>query len=130
MYNLVAVIAHIGNGPNHGHYVTLIRSGNKWLFFDDEIVELMDDEEVSQFFGMPVNSPSEVRPDCDGWKSLSQMQILYPITAEQRRETEELGNSHRAEGSSSPRLTASVESPPAGARRRTENGYMLFYVSQ
>lgn len=35
---------HIGRGPNHGHYVAVVKSGGRWLLFDDDIVELVDEQ--------------------------------------------------------------------------------------
>jgi ubiquitin carboxyl-terminal hydrolase 12/46 len=32
-YSLFAVVVHVGSGPNHGHYVSLVKSHNHWLFF-------------------------------------------------------------------------------------------------
>jgi ubiquitin C-terminal hydrolase len=34
------VVVHVGSGPNHGHYISLVRSHTHWLFFDDENVEM------------------------------------------------------------------------------------------
>ncbi|PPD85335.1 hypothetical protein GOBAR_DD17729 [Gossypium barbadense] len=39
------------NGPNHGHYVSLVKSHSHWLFFDDENVEMIDESAVQTFFG-------------------------------------------------------------------------------
>lgn len=41
---LFAVVVHIGRGPNHGHYVAVVKSGGRWLLFDDEIVELVNEQ--------------------------------------------------------------------------------------
>ncbi|XP_016901789.1 ubiquitin carboxyl-terminal hydrolase 3 isoform X6 [Cucumis melo] len=50
-YSLFAVVVHVGSGPNHGHYVSLVKSHNHWLFFDDENVEMIDESVVQTFFG-------------------------------------------------------------------------------
>eukprot|EP00262_Sarcandra_glabra_P008823 TRINITY_DN2264_c0_g1_i1.p1 TRINITY_DN2264_c0_g1~~TRINITY_DN2264_c0_g1_i1.p1 ORF type:complete len:372 (-),score=61.15 TRINITY_DN2264_c0_g1_i1:207-1322(-) len=50
-YSLFAVVVHVGSGPNHGHYVSLVKSHNHWLFFDDENVEIIDETAVQTFFG-------------------------------------------------------------------------------
>lgn len=50
-YSLFAVVVHVGSGPNHGHYVSLVKSHNHWLFFDDENVEMIDESAVQTFFG-------------------------------------------------------------------------------
>ena len=49
--HLFAVVVHLGSGPNHGHYVSLVRSHNKWLLFDDESVELIKESAIEQCFG-------------------------------------------------------------------------------
>lgn len=38
------MVVHIGRGPNHGHYVAVVKSGGRWLLFDDEIVELVNEQ--------------------------------------------------------------------------------------
>ncbi|KAK9690841.1 hypothetical protein RND81_09G157500 [Saponaria officinalis] len=50
-YSLFAVVIHVGTGPNHGHYVSLVKSHNHWLFFDDENVDIFDESAVQTFFG-------------------------------------------------------------------------------
>lgn len=50
-YSLFAVVVHVGSGPNHGHYVSLVKSHNHWLFFDDENVEMVDESAVQTSFG-------------------------------------------------------------------------------
>ncbi|CAA0369448.1 unnamed protein product [Arabidopsis thaliana] len=48
-YSLFAVVVHVGSGPNHGHYVSLVKSHNHWLFFDDESVEIIEESAVLRF---------------------------------------------------------------------------------
>ncbi|GAQ82475.1 Ubiquitin-specific protease [Klebsormidium nitens] len=50
-YSLFGVVVHVGSGPNHGHYVSLVKSHSHWLFFDDESVEPIDESMVQSFFG-------------------------------------------------------------------------------
>src|SRR5271156_1916762 len=53
MYELYAVVVHIGGGPYHGHYVTVVKNdatGN-WMLIDDEAVEAVDDGFVGRFYG-------------------------------------------------------------------------------
>lgn len=50
-YSLFAVVVHVGTGPNHGHYVSLVKSHNHWLFFDDENAEMIDESAIQTFFG-------------------------------------------------------------------------------
>eukprot|EP01133_Synstelium_polycarpum_P005667 gene5667-6543_t len=35
-YHLFAVVIHAGNGPNHGHYTSMVKSNGNWIGFDDE----------------------------------------------------------------------------------------------
>ncbi|PIN10990.1 Ubiquitin-specific protease [Handroanthus impetiginosus] len=50
-YSLFAVVVHVGIGPNHGHYISLVKSHNHWLLFDDENVEIIDESAIQTFFG-------------------------------------------------------------------------------
>ncbi|QDZ21745.1 ubiquitin carboxyl-terminal hydrolase [Chloropicon primus] len=50
-YNLFAVVVHVGSGPNHGHYICVIKSNQNWLIFDDENVDLIDESVLPNFFG-------------------------------------------------------------------------------
>ena len=45
-YKLFAVIVHAGSGPNHGHYIALIRVHQQWLCFDDDLMEPIDEAQV------------------------------------------------------------------------------------
>lgn len=52
LYELYAVVVHIGGGPYHGHYVSIIKTPDRgWLLFDDEWVEPVDKNFVRNFFG-------------------------------------------------------------------------------
>ena len=52
LYELYAVVVHIGGGPYHGHYVSIIKTEDRgWLLFDDEMVEPVDKNFVRNFFG-------------------------------------------------------------------------------
>ena len=52
LYELYAVVVHIGSGPYHGHYVAIIKTKDwGWLLFDDEMVEPVGPEYVRNFFG-------------------------------------------------------------------------------
>ena len=52
LYELYAVVVHIGGGPYHGHYVAIIKTQDRgWLLFDDEMVEPVDKSYVRNFFG-------------------------------------------------------------------------------
>jgi ubiquitin carboxyl-terminal hydrolase 9/13 len=52
MYELYAVVVHIGGNAYHGHYVAVIKTKDRgWLLFDDEMVEPVDKHFVRNFFG-------------------------------------------------------------------------------
>ncbi|KAL3139205.1 Ubiquitin carboxyl-terminal hydrolase 4 [Trebouxia sp. C0010 RCD-2024] len=51
VYNLFAVVVHIGSGMNHGHYVALVKSHENWLLIDDETVDPISESAVRQTFG-------------------------------------------------------------------------------
>jgi ubiquitin carboxyl-terminal hydrolase 9/13 len=52
LYELYAVVVHIGGGPYHGHYISIIKTQDRgWLLFDDEMVEPVDKAYVRRFFG-------------------------------------------------------------------------------
>lgn len=52
MYELYAVVIHIGGNAYHGHYVSVIKTPDRgWLLFDDEMVEPVDKHFVRNFFG-------------------------------------------------------------------------------
>eukprot|EP00762_Andalucia_godoyi_P002844 ANDGO_04469.mRNA.1 Ubiquitin carboxyl-terminal hydrolase 4 len=53
LYSLFAVVVHIGSGPNHGHYISMIKSQDHWILFDDGSAELIDESEVESVFGLP-----------------------------------------------------------------------------
>lgn len=52
LYELYAVVVHIGGNAYHGHYVSIIKTPDRgWLLFDDEMVEPVDKHFVRNFFG-------------------------------------------------------------------------------
>ncbi|KAJ1626272.1 putative ubiquitin carboxyl-terminal hydrolase [Pavlovales sp. CCMP2436] len=51
IYDLFSVVIHVGQGPNHGHYVSIVKSHNRWLLFDDETVELIDEQSIAACYG-------------------------------------------------------------------------------
>lgn len=52
LYRLFAVVVHIGRGMNHGHYVAVVKSRDRWLLFDDDLVEVVDESVLHQVFGL------------------------------------------------------------------------------
>ncbi|KAJ1725119.1 hypothetical protein LPJ53_000682 [Coemansia erecta] len=51
LYSLAAVVVHLGGGPFHGHYISLVRSGDLWVLFDDDSVEVIGENELENYFG-------------------------------------------------------------------------------
>ena len=52
LYELYAVVVHIGGNAYHGHYVSIIKTQDRgWILFDDEMVEPVDKHYVRNFFG-------------------------------------------------------------------------------
>jgi len=50
-YNLFAVVIHVGSGPNHGHYISMVKSHGHWLIYDDDNIDLIPESEISTCFG-------------------------------------------------------------------------------
>ncbi|KPV76392.1 uncharacterized protein RHOBADRAFT_35025, partial [Rhodotorula graminis WP1] len=51
LYELWAIVVHIGVGPHHGHYITIVKSGKRWIVFDDNNVYPIEQHDISRFFG-------------------------------------------------------------------------------
>lgn len=51
VYTLFAVIVHVGSGMDHGHYMALVKSGEVWLQYEDECVDVVSPSYVATFFG-------------------------------------------------------------------------------
>ncbi|KAI0801534.1 hypothetical protein C8Q74DRAFT_1173886, partial [Fomes fomentarius] len=51
LYELFAIVVHIGTGPHHGHYVTIIKARGAWMLFDDDSVTTMKESEIPKYFG-------------------------------------------------------------------------------
>ena len=72
LYELYAVVVHIGGGPYHGHYVSIIKTQDRgWLMFDDELVEPVDKSFVRNFFG------GEPKPGTQDAKQLACAYVLF-----------------------------------------------------
>ncbi|KAI8070377.1 hypothetical protein BC940DRAFT_295952 [Gongronella butleri] len=50
LYELWACVIHIGSGPHHGHYVTIIKSNGQWLLFDDDEVTNIQEQDIQKYF--------------------------------------------------------------------------------
>merc|ERR1712137_422485 len=51
LYELFAVVVHLGSGPNQGHYICLIKSQGCWVQFDDDQFKKVDPLSMKAFFG-------------------------------------------------------------------------------
>ncbi|KAF8559891.1 cysteine proteinase [Imleria badia] len=51
LYELFAIVVHIGNGPNHGHYISIIKTMGTWLVFDDDTVDAIKECDIPKYFG-------------------------------------------------------------------------------
>lgn len=40
IYQLHGFVVHIGSGPNYGHYISILKSHNHWLRFDDDEIKV------------------------------------------------------------------------------------------
>lgn len=60
MYRLVAIVVHIGNGPNQGHYVTVAYSHGTWILYDDDQVHQVEEAHISSLFGQHTVTPSPI----------------------------------------------------------------------
>eukprot|EP01112_Ceratiomyxa_fruticulosa_P009353 TRINITY_DN2438_c0_g1_i2.p1 TRINITY_DN2438_c0_g1~~TRINITY_DN2438_c0_g1_i2.p1 ORF type:complete len:341 (-),score=49.53 TRINITY_DN2438_c0_g1_i2:128-1150(-) len=50
-YNLFAVVIHVGSGPNHGHYISMVKSHGHWLIYDDDNIDVISENDIATCFG-------------------------------------------------------------------------------
>lgn len=88
IYELYAVVVHIGGGPYHGHYVSIIKTQDRgWLLFDDELVEPVDRSYVMNFFGgEPVPGVQDARQLACAYVLFYQETTLEAVEKEQAME--------------------------------------------
>ncbi|KAF5374883.1 hypothetical protein D9758_000494 [Tetrapyrgos nigripes] len=51
LYNLFAIVVHIGTGPHHGHYISIIKTAGTWLVFDDDNVYPIQESDIPKYYG-------------------------------------------------------------------------------
>ena len=51
LYRLFAVVVHVGSGPNHGHYICLVKAAAGWVTFDDDVVERVEAGVLPSYYG-------------------------------------------------------------------------------
>lgn len=114
LYELYAVVVHIGGGPYHGHYVSIIKTQDRgWLLFDDELVEPVDKAYVRNFFG--------------GANALACAYVLfYQETTEEamQRELEDEGLAAAKQATEATAETVTVTTPKANG---VVNGHPLMH---
>lgn len=121
LYELYAVVVHIGGGPYHGHYVSIIKTQDRgWLLFDDELVEPVDKAYVLSFFGgEPVPGLQDAKQLACAYVLFYQETTLEAVLREQAAEGQQ--NSQMSMGSRlSTTDTAEGVSPTKGDLRQTQ----------
>ncbi|MBS1890116.1 MAG: hypothetical protein JST59_02400 [Actinobacteria bacterium] len=48
---MVGIIVHIGQGNKYGHYISIVRICNRWVQFNDDDIELVDEHMLEKLFG-------------------------------------------------------------------------------
>ncbi|KXN90105.1 putative ubiquitin carboxyl-terminal hydrolase creB [Leucoagaricus sp. SymC.cos] len=51
LYDLFAIVVHIGSGPHHGHYISIVKSAGTWLVFDDDNVYPIPEGDIPKYYG-------------------------------------------------------------------------------
>ncbi|KAK5120389.1 hypothetical protein LTR85_006328 [Meristemomyces frigidus] len=125
LYELYAVVVHIGGGPYHGHYVSIIKTQDRgWLLFDDELVEPVDKAYVLSFFGgEPVPGLQDAKQLACAYVLFYQETTLEAVLKEQEAEGQQplasRVSNETAEGMSPTkgdlRQTQTVTTPPVEA---------------
>lgn len=51
LYELFGIVVHIGGGLNQGHYVSIVKVGQRWVLFDDDTVDVISESDIPNFYG-------------------------------------------------------------------------------
>jgi len=51
LFELRAVVVHIGRDSSRGHYVAIVRSGDRFVLLDDDVVRVVEPEVLRSFYG-------------------------------------------------------------------------------
>lgn len=51
LYELFGIVIHVGVGYHHGHYVTIVKVGGRWVVFDDTNVGFIEEADIARYFG-------------------------------------------------------------------------------
>ena len=76
-YRLRSVIAHIGSGSMHGHYVAMVRKNNRWVLFDDEEVDPVGEDAVKLCYGSGEANSNGLDPATSKAKRKAASQVGY-----------------------------------------------------
>lgn len=52
-YYLKGVIVHLGTGLNYGHYICVVRICGRWVRFDDDRIDEVDEKYLKYIYGCP-----------------------------------------------------------------------------
>lgn len=53
LFELRSVVVHIGRDSSRGHYVTVVRNGDRCVLLDDDVVRVVEPEVLRSFYGTP-----------------------------------------------------------------------------
>eukprot|EP00927_Polykrikos_kofoidii_P055101 TRINITY_DN49410_c0_g1_i1.p1 TRINITY_DN49410_c0_g1~~TRINITY_DN49410_c0_g1_i1.p1 ORF type:complete len:598 (-),score=96.60 TRINITY_DN49410_c0_g1_i1:88-1881(-) len=59
LFELRSVVVHIGRDPSRGHYVTVVRHGDRCVLLDDETLRVVEPEVLRSFYGTAGGDPPE-----------------------------------------------------------------------
>mmetsp|Transcript_30142 Transcript_30142/g.76177 ORF Transcript_30142/g.76177 Transcript_30142/m.76177 type:complete len:704 (+) Transcript_30142:104-2215(+) len=51
LFELRSVVVHIGRDSSYGHYVTVVRNGDRCVLLDDDVVRVVEPEILRSFYG-------------------------------------------------------------------------------
>ncbi|KAJ2656388.1 hypothetical protein IWW48_005065 [Coemansia sp. RSA 1200] len=134
LYSLSAIVVHLGGGMFHGHYISIVRSGDKWVLFDDDCVEVISENELSNYFGDFPNFGSGYvlfyeRADFDP----AEFDLPGPIHHQQKQQQQQQANSNDsvvvASGTTSNETVPSNESPTTASVSNFANSAGLVAVT-
>ena len=79
-YKLTGMIIHVGETTQSGHYIAIVRRGDKWVTFNDEVVLELEKLDLKQY-----DLSSARRPGCGAQEYCSQSvyMLIYEDVSEQ-----------------------------------------------
>lgn len=126
LYELYSVVVHIGGGPYHGHYVSIVKTEDRgWLLFDDELVEPVSKDYVQQFFGgEPVPGAQDAKQLACAYVLFYQETTMEKMLKEQEKEGQPAAASAASRASETAESSDGVLSSPT----KTMNGNGLVHA--